>query len=98
MSDFKNNPGQGQLFENGYKTKDSQPDYKGKICDPSGKEWDISGWWKEGQNGRFMSIAIQEPWVKPEDKRPEPKPIGGKPGGKPPLQPGPEDFDDDIPF
>lgn len=62
MGDFEHKPGSGSIFENGYKDNDRQPDYKGKIKDPTGKEWDISGWWKESRNGQFLSLAIQEPW------------------------------------
>lgn len=84
MSDFKNDPGYGQLFRNQYKDKDNQPDHKGSIVDPSGKEWDISAWVKEGRNGKYFSIRIQEPYVKPKSNDA--------------LAPNPEDFDDDIPF
>ena len=84
MSDFKNDPGFGQLFRNKYKNKDNQPDHKGALTTPDGKEWEISGWIKEGINGKFFSLSIKEPYVKPDDGRPTPKPIG--------------DFDDDIPF
>jgi len=82
MADFRNNPGNGQLFKNTYKTEDKHPDYKGKMTDPSGKEWDLSAWLKTGQNGKFLSIAIQEPYVKPNDA----------------PKTNPDDFDDDIPF
>ncbi len=85
MSDFKNDPGFGQLFKNKFKNAENQPTHKGSFTDPSGKEWEISAWIKEGRNGRFFSLRIQEPYVKPaDDGRPQSKPIG--------------DFDDDIPF
>ena len=84
MAKFKNDPGFGQLFRNKYKEKSNQPDHKGSITDPNGKEWDISAWIKEGANGKFFSLSIQEPYVKPEAEDVPP--------------PNPEDFDDDIPF
>jgi len=87
MSDFKNDPGHGQLFKNKYKEKDNQPDYKGKFTDLDGNAMDISAWLKDGRNGKYLSLSIQKEWIKPESKddgRPTPKPIG--------------DFDDDIPF
>lgn len=83
MSDFKNDPGFGQLFRNKYKDKDSQPDHKGSMTTPDGHEWDISAWVKDGKNGKFFSLSIQEKWVKPDSDE---------------SKPAPEDFDDDIPF
>lgn len=83
MSNFKNDPGFGQLFRNSYKEKDSQPDHKGSFTDPDGKEWQLSAWIKEGRNGKFFSLSIQEPYKK--------TPAGVSTDSD-------EDFDDDIPF
>jgi hypothetical protein len=82
MSDFKNDPGFGQLFRNKYKNKASQPDHKGAFTDPNGNEWEVSAWIKEGQNGKFFSLSIQTPYV--NDKTPTDVPE--------------IDLDDDIPF
>lgn len=82
MSNFKNDPGFGQLFRNKYKEKEKQPDHKGSMTTPDGKEWEISAWIKEGRNGKFFSIAIQEPYKKKEEA--------------PPVDPA--ELDDDIPF
>ena len=84
MADFKNDPGFGQLFRNKYKEKDNQPDHKGAFTTPDGKEWEVSAWIKEGRNGKFFSLSIQEPYKKKESTDAPP--------------PNPDDFDDDIPF
>jgi len=48
------------------KTKDSQPDYKGKA-NVDGVDKDISAWVKTDKNGKkYMSISFQEPYVKPQ--------------------------------
>ena len=73
MSGFKNDPGFGQLFRNKYKEKDNQPDHKGSFTTPDGKEWEISAWIKEGRNGKFFSLSIQEPYVKKEENPVDPK-------------------------
>lgn len=82
MSNFKNDPGFGQLFRNRYKEKENQPDHKGSMTTPDGKEWEISAWIKEGRNGKFFSISIQEPYKKKEEA--------------PSVDPA--TLDDDIPF
>ncbi len=69
MGNFKNDPGFGSLFRNSYKEKEKQPDHKGSGCCPHcEKQFDISAWVKEGRNGKFFSLAFQEPYKKPESK------------------------------
>ena len=70
---FTNDPGFGQLFRNKYKEKESQPDHKGQITDPEGNVWDIAAWIKEGANGKFFSLRIQEPYKKDDaEAKPDP--------------------------
>ena len=66
--------GQGSIFKNDHKTKDTHPEYRGKIKTPSGEELEISLWVKEGAKGKFFSASIQPPYVKeeqPNDDRPD---------------------------
>ena len=62
MNEQKDNS--GVLFKNDYKDADNKPDYKGK-CKVNGVEMEMSAWIKQGQNGKFMSFAFSEPYVKP---------------------------------
>lgn len=65
----------GAIFKNDKKTTENQPDYRGKI-NVDGKEWEISLWVKEGQKaGKYFSVAIKEPWVKPDEVQAPAKPL-----------------------
>ena len=60
-----------RLFKNDKKTLEAQPIYRGFIEKGSGDEAvrvaDASGFLKKDKNGNpFLSVALQEPWVKPE--------------------------------
>lgn len=62
------------LFKNTYKEKENQPDY---VCSVYDKETNKStkiggGWIKEGKNGKFISIAIDDEYKK-EDKAKAPE-------------------------
>jgi len=66
----KNNS--GAIFKNN-KTKDTQPDYKGKVK-VNDKEMEISLWFKESQTGtKYFSASFQEPFVKPTTTEPNVK-------------------------
>ena len=66
----KNNS--GAIFKNN-KTKDTQPDYKGKVK-VNDKEMEISLWFKESQTGvKYFSASFQEPYVKPTTTEPNVK-------------------------
>ena len=61
------------LFKNTRKEHENQPDY---ICSTFDKEKKVStriggGWIKEGKNGKFISIAIDDEY-KPSPKSDEP--------------------------
>lgn len=50
--------GNGILFRNDKKERDEQPDYRGSITLPNGKEHWFSGWLKEGQRGKYLSVSV----------------------------------------
>jgi hypothetical protein len=47
----------GTLFRNDRKEQPNQPDYRGD-CLIDGVTYRISSWIKQGQNGKFMSLAF----------------------------------------
>jgi uncharacterized protein (DUF736 family) len=58
----------GAIFKNDKKTKDTQPDYRGKI-NVDGKDLEISLWLKESKQGlKYFSASLQEPYVKPNNE------------------------------
>jgi hypothetical protein len=62
--------GQGMIFKNTKKEKESQPEYRGEIKTPSGELLEISLWVKEGKNGKFFSASIKPPYKKDEQLPP----------------------------
>ena len=56
----------GSIFKNDKKTKDTQPDYKGKV-NVDGKELEIALWLKTSKAGTtYFSAAFNPPYVKSE--------------------------------
>ena len=47
----------GSLFKNDYKKTSAQPDYTGNAMF-NGVEGKISAWLKDGQRGKYMSLAF----------------------------------------
>jgi hypothetical protein len=81
----------GSLFKNDkHVTGDSLPSYRGD-CMVNGKKMSVSAWVKEGKNGKFFSLAFQEPYIKPEGQNAAQKPAINKDD---PFA----DFDSEIPF
>lgn len=54
----------GAIFRNDKKTKETQPDYRGRV-NVEGKELEISLWLKESKAGlKYFSAAFSEPYNK----------------------------------
>ncbi len=54
---YEHKEGQGSLFNNDRKEKETQPDLSGKIMVNGKLHW-IAGWNKEGAKGSFISLSI----------------------------------------
>ena len=61
---YEQKPNTGAIFQNNKREKDSHPDMKGDF-NIEGQKYSIAGWWKEGKNGKFLSVSVQE-WKAPE--------------------------------
>lgn len=57
MTDY-DNTNRGTLGKNNRKEKDSHPDYSGQI-NVDGHDYWLSGWLKEGKNGKFFSLSVK---------------------------------------
>jgi len=92
-STYEMKPGQGSLFKNDKKEKESQPNLKGKVMLPNGEVRWVSAWTKKTKAGEpWISFAIGDV-------------VAGAGGGVPPLDAhnqakgnGYVPEDDDIPF
>ena len=58
MGDFTWHDGKGGIFSNDKGDNPDRPDVRGN-CTVHGKPMEISGWWREGKNGKWLSVAIQ---------------------------------------
>lgn len=90
------NTDSGVLFKNDRKEKQNHPDYKGSL-NVGGVEYWLSAWIKDGQKGKFMSLAITLKEEKPAAPPPPPTRSappsrGGHHGG------GFDETDPDFPF
>jgi len=63
---YEHKNGNGSLFKNTNKTSENQPDYSGTIKLQAGTNQQIAAWVKEGAKGKFFSIKLSDPYVKPE--------------------------------
>lgn len=63
---YEHKNGFGGLFKNTNKTNDNQPDYSGTIRLQDGTDQQIAAWVKEGAKGKFFSLKLSDPYVKPE--------------------------------
>lgn len=79
----KSYPNSGIMFRDDRKASDKDRDYRGEL-NVNGVEYWVSGWVKEGQRGKFLSLAI-----KPKDERT---------ADKKSTKSVAEDLNDSIPF
>ena len=64
--EIKNNS--GSIFKNDYKTKDTHPDYKGKMV-VDGVNKDIALWFNQPEGKKaYFSVAISDPYKAPEQE------------------------------
>jgi hypothetical protein len=73
----------GALFENDRKTTDKHPDLNGSININGVEHW-LSGWWKEGSKGQFLSLSIG----KPKDQQAAQPQRPAAPARQTPVRPG----------
>jgi hypothetical protein len=62
----------GTLFKNTRKQKDTHADYEGSII-VDGREYFLNAWIKEGQKGKFMSLAVKPKAERTQEMRNQPR-------------------------
>lgn len=73
---YEQKEGQGSLFRNDRKQKDTHPDWKGEIK-INGKLYWLSAWEKSGNSGTFFSLAIgdeKQPKAAGQQRTTQPRP------------------------
>jgi hypothetical protein len=68
VAEFEHKENSGTVFHNIHKVKDTQPDWKGKA-NIGGEVKDIAMWERTSPKGQYFSIAISEPYVKPDQEQ-----------------------------
>ena len=67
---YEQREGGGTLFRNDKKGNDRAPDWRGDAL-LNGKKVKLAGWIKQGRNGEFISLTIQEEnYQKPNHQKP----------------------------
>lgn len=64
-------PGNGALFKNTKKEKDTHPDYQGDAVLPDGTSVWLSAWLKTGERGKYLSVAMKVKEAKAAKKNDE---------------------------
>lgn len=77
------NTNRGIISKNQNKTSDKHPDHSGSL-NVDGIDYWLSGWIKEGKNGKFLSLSVKPKDAKPSKKQAPKEDLG--------------DFDQDVPF
>lgn len=95
---YEARPGSGALFKNDKQGNDRAPDYKGDITLLDGSKARIAAWIKDGRNGKFMSLKLEEPREGsfPAGDRGADRGVSG--GDRDGAGGGYRDLDDDLPF
>lgn len=98
---YQRKPGDGSLFTNGYKQKETHPDWKGDFLGLDGVEYEIAGWTKSTRDGKpWYSLKVSPKRAKADDRRPErgshPDPYAGFKNK--PAETASNNLDEDLPF
>jgi len=60
MAKFEHKENTGSVFTNDKKGNEKAPDLKGQV-NVGGKLYDVAMWVKEGNNGKYYSMKVDEP-------------------------------------
>lgn len=93
---FEHKPGQGSLFRNDRKEKDTHADYQGTLVLPDGTECWLNAWLKDGGKGKFFSLSVKPKQQSYGGNKELPETKGGHGGSRGGGAGG--DLDDEIPF